>query len=171
MVLRVFNVFMAEMMNIVRDFGGVFDKNTGDGLMAYLGVDDANENKGVRRSVVCAAAMYYANDSLISPSLATNDGWPVQFRVGIDCGDVTIGRVGVPGGLNSFVAIGSPANIACKLMELVSDGWVCIGELVQQRLPRGWAVRATLLAKSTGFVYVQTQRRYPAYRRLGAPPA
>jgi hypothetical protein len=35
--LKSLNLFMGEMLSIVRDFGGTFEKNTGDGLMAYFG--------------------------------------------------------------------------------------------------------------------------------------
>ena len=36
-ILKTLNLFMGEMLAIVRDFGGIFEKNTGDGLMAYFG--------------------------------------------------------------------------------------------------------------------------------------
>jgi adenylate cyclase len=39
-VLVLMNIFMAEMLNIVRDFGGSYEKNTGDGLMAYFGEEE-----------------------------------------------------------------------------------------------------------------------------------
>jgi class 3 adenylate cyclase len=35
-VLALMNLFMAEMISTVRDFDGRFEKNTGDGLMAYV---------------------------------------------------------------------------------------------------------------------------------------
>ena len=36
-VLAVMNMFMAEMLSIGHDFDGTYEKNTGDGLMAYFG--------------------------------------------------------------------------------------------------------------------------------------
>lgn len=171
-VLQILNVFMAEMMNIVRDFGGTFEKNTGDGLMAYFGTDTKDELEAVRQAVHCAVVMHYVNDILISPWLASNGGWPIHFRAGIDCGEVTIGRVGVPGGLNAFVAIGSTANSACKIMDMIPGPGICVGELVQQRLPRNWSRHAQRITQSTGFVYVASQQPYPAYRldyRLAVP--
>ncbi len=35
-MLAVMNIFMAEMLNIVRDFGGTYEKNTGDGLTRII---------------------------------------------------------------------------------------------------------------------------------------
>lgn len=171
-VLRVMNVFMAEMMNVVRDFGGMFEKNTGDGLMAYFGTDSADEEEAVRQAVESAVVMHYVNDALISPWLAQQRFHQVTFRVGVNFGEVTIGKVGVPGGLNTFVAIGTPANIACKIMRLIPEGGICIGNEVRKRLPPGWDTWCTPIPALTGFVYKASQAPYAAHRlnfRL-APP-
>ena len=171
-VLRVMNVFMAEMMNIVRDFGGMFEKNTGDGLMAYFGTDSGDAEAAVRQAVESAAVMHCVNDKLISPWLAGQGFRPVVFRVGINYGEVTIGKVGVPGGLNSFVAIGTPANIACKIMRLIPDGGICIGNEIYRRLPAGWGAWCTQIPTATGFVYKQTGAPYSAWQlnyRLALP--
>lgn len=173
-VLRVMNVFMAEMMNIVRDFGGVFEKNTGDGLMAHFGADSSDERTAVRQAVESAVVMHYVNDVLISPWLARQGFRKIAFRVGVNFGQVTIGKVGVPGGLNAFVAIGTPANVACKIMDLIPEGGVCLGNEVYRRLPAGWDCWCSRIAAPTGFIYKYTGEPYPAwclYYRLSAPPS
>jgi class 3 adenylate cyclase len=173
-VLRVMNVFMAEMMNIVRDFGGMFEKNTGDGLMAYFGADSDDGATAVRQAVEAAVVMHAANDGLLSPWLVKQGFYPVIFRVGINYGEVTIGKVGVPGGLNSFVAIGTPANVACKIMRLIPDGGICIGNEVYRQLPVGWDAWCVRIPAATGFVYKQTGAPYAAWQlnyRLALPTA
>jgi class 3 adenylate cyclase len=116
-VLVVMNIFMAEMLNIVRDFGGTYEKNTGDGLMAYFGEACASTAERVKPAVEAAVVMHYVNDNLISPWFQRHRIEPVRFRIGIDVGPVTIARVGLRGAESSVVAIGTTANLASKLNE------------------------------------------------------
>ncbi len=121
-VLVLMNIFMAEMLNIIRDFGGNYEKNTGDGLMAYFGEGETTDSARVKPAVEAAVVMHYVNDCLISPWLKTHGIDPVVFRIGVDLGPVTIARVGLRGEMNSLVAIGTAANIACKLMNRIPNG-------------------------------------------------
>jgi class 3 adenylate cyclase len=171
-VLRIMNIFMAEMINIVSDFSGQFEKNTGDGLMAYFGHDVTSDADKVKPAVEAATVMHYINDTYISPFLGQNHLWKIPFRVGIDLGPVTIARVGIRGQGNSIVAIGTAANIACKLMNIIPEGGICIGHEVYEHLPNSWSTACSRSDKPSGFVYVQTQAPYPAWilnYRLTAP--
>jgi class 3 adenylate cyclase len=167
-VLAIMNIFMAEMMNIVRDHKGEFEKNTGDGLMAYFGCESNNPTDCVKLAMEAALTMHYFNDQLLTPYLRQNGAnQGVQFRIGIDYGKVTIGRVGVPGGLNSFVAIGTTANIACKLLNVATPGEIIIGQHVKDKLPSLWYQYCRFLPKSTGFNYILNNLPYWAYKYTG----
>lgn len=172
-MLVLMNTFMAEMMNVVHDFGGTFEKNTGDGLMAYFGETGASDFDRVRPAVEAAVVMHYLNDNVISPWLRDQCGiQPVRFRVGIDVGPVTVANVGNRGRDSSLVAIGTTANLACKLMGLIENGGICIGHNVYQALPLNWEGSCVATASSSGFVYISTQQPYPAWilqHRLGQP--
>ena len=171
-VLALLGVFMTEMMNIVRDHDGTFEKNTGDGLMAYFGTETSSDIESVKSAVDAAVLMVYVAENLINPWLARQGLPTVRFRIGIDYGQVTIGRIGLKG-TNSFVAIGSTANIANRLMELIPDGGIAIGNEVYRHLPQSWLNTVTPLPPNTGFVYVLTGAAYPAwqlnYRLTGQP--
>jgi len=111
-------------------------KNTGDGLMAYFGCENDKPNDCVTSAIQAGLTMHYFNDHLLTPYIKRqgyNEG--VTFRIGIDYGKVTIGRVGIPGGMNSFVAIGTTANIACKLLKVAGPGEIIIGQHVKDKLP------------------------------------
>lgn len=171
-VLKVMNVFMSEMYNIVRDFDGAFEKNTGDGMMAHFGSEAKTQEERVKPAVEAAVVMHYVNDELISPWLTQNGFNAVKFRVGIDTGPVTIAKVGIAGGMNSLVAIGSPANVACKIMNLIPLGGICIGTHVYNSLPRNWNRFCSIILKPTGFIYVMTKQPYTAWQlsfRLSTP--
>lgn len=167
-VLAIMNIFMAEMMNIVRDNNGTFEKNTGDGLMAYFGTDTAKPEECVTSAIDAALTMHYFNDNLLSPYLLRQGAREtLKFRIGIDYGKITIGRVGVPGGLNSFVAIGTTANIACRLLDIASEGEIAIGSHVKNHLATYRQQYCQLIPENSGFEYIQSGFPYFAYKYTG----
>ena len=161
--VSVMNIFMAEMLNVVRDFGGTFEKNTGDGLMAYFG-ETASDNPGrVKPAAEAAAVMHCVNDQLMTPWFREHGIEPIRFRIGIDVGPVTIARVGLKGQLSSLVAIGTTANLACKLMNLIPQGGICVGTRAYESLPYRWNSTCRKLDAPTGFVYSLTSQPYSAW--------
>jgi class 3 adenylate cyclase len=169
-VLQVINIFMATMQGIIRDFDGTCEKNTGDGLMAYFSGGQSPEERA-RTAVHAATVMCHVNDYVVTPELAQLGIEPVTFRVGIDTGPVTIARVGVHSDANQFVAIGTSANIACKLMRLVEGGGICVGEHTYTKLSASWRGACQYLGATT-FHYVIDGRPYPAWKvghQLSAP--
>jgi len=162
------DIFMAEMMNIVRDHNGEFEKNTGDGLMAYFGTETSNPVECVNSAINAALTMHYFNDNLLIPYML-QQGWQqkIEFRIGIDYGKVTIGRVGIPGGLSSFVAIGTSANIACRLLKIAYPGDIVIGRHVKNFLPPNRQKYCELIYQGSGFEYIISKLPYLAYRYIG----
>lgn len=163
LVLAIMDIFMAEMLSIVNDFGGTYEKNTGDGLMAYFGAEGATEADCVKSAMEAAVVMHYVNDQLITPWLKDRNVELLKFRVGIDHGPVTIARVGIRGEKSSRVAVGTSANIACKLMNRIPNGGICIGQNVYRNLPNNWSQSCRQCDGPTGFIYVATQAPYPAW--------
>lgn len=171
-VLGIMNIFMAEMLSIVNDFGGTYEKNTGDGLMAYFGENAATDADRIKPAVEAAVVMHYFNEQILTPWLTGQNVQPLSFRVGIDHGPVTIARVGIRGEMSSRVAIGTTANLASKLMNRIPNGGICIGHNVYLKLPHNWSQACRQCDQPSGFVYVATQAPYPAWElnhRLTAP--
>ena len=171
-VMVIMNLFMAEMLNVVRDFGGTYEKNTGDGFMAYFGENAVSDLEKVRPAVEAAVVMHFINDHVLTPWFQRANIEPVRFRVGIDLGPVTVARVGIRGQENSMVAIGTSANIACKLMKNIPNGGICIGGSVYNNLPTNWQKACRLSDQPTGFYYTATQLPYHAWElnhRLSNP--
>ena len=162
-ILTIMNVFMSEMLNVVRDFGGTFEKNTGDGFMAYFGEVAAADADRVRPAVEAAVVMHHINDTLMTPWFRNEGIAPLRFRIGIDVGPITVSRVGIRGDESSIVAIGTAANIACKLMDRIPNGGICIGDEVYRNLPDNWSQTCRSCVEPSGFVYVQTQAPYRAW--------
>jgi adenylate cyclase len=170
-VLLVMNIFMAEMLSIVHDFEGTYEKNTGDGLMAYFGESKQTIQECVKPAVEAAVIMHYVNDHLITPWFREKKIDPIT-RIGIDYGPVTIARVGIHGEKSSLVAIGTAANIANKLMNRIPKGGICIGDEIRNTLPNNWGNTCKQCEQSSGFAYIKTGAPYLAWElnhRLSPP--
>jgi class 3 adenylate cyclase len=160
-VLKILNLFMAEMLQIVRSLGGDFEKNTGDGLMAY--VKDGPESECTQRAVDAAVTMHCYNDQVISPRLKKIGLPEIRFRVGIETGLVTIANVGVRGDHHSLVAIGNVPNIACKLMKLIPSGGIVLGNYTRNLLSTDWQRETISVGPLPGYVIGDTTTPYPAW--------
>ncbi|MBI5387129.1 MAG: adenylate/guanylate cyclase domain-containing protein [Verrucomicrobia bacterium] len=162
-LLRVMNLFFTEMIRIAEDYGGTVEMNTGDGLMAYF--EDGGEHTavGCQRAVAAALTMLYVNRNAISSILIREGIEPMQFRLGIDYGQVTVARLGAAKRFNSLVAIGTRANVACKMLAHASPGEMLVGEDVVHQLPAQWKNYCKLKVENTGWVRVESQRSYPFF--------
>lgn len=167
-ILRVFNLFFSEMIRIVGDYGGSVEKNTGDGLMAYF-EDQAGTppEGGSKRAVACALTMMDTNRELINPILQQSGVEALRFRVGIDTGSVTIAEVGAAQRFHGLVAIGTRANVACKMLDVAKADEIIVGEAVVRQLPPLWVQWYELAQVVTGWTYRDSGLPYGFYRYTG----
>ncbi len=167
-ILRVLNLFFTEMIRVAEEYGGTVEKNTGDGLMTYFedGAGNPPED-GCKRALSCALTMMHTNTALINPIIQASGLEEIHFRVGIDYGIVTAGRLGAAGRFGALVAIGTTANIASKMLSVAGVDEILLGESVFNQLPQDRRQRARLHQLDTGWVYRQTRAAYPFYRYDG----
>lgn len=148
-VLTILNLFMAEMLRIVKKNGGEFEKNTGDGLMAYFKSGSARESTQI--ALETAVAMHFFNDNVIKPKFAILGLPHISFRVGIETGEVIVANVGVKGDHHSIVAVGNVANVACKMMSLIEHGGIVIGNHTRSLFPYGWSTHTQKIGELPNF--------------------
>jgi class 3 adenylate cyclase len=112
--------------------------------------------------------MLYANASLINPILRASRIEELKFRVGIDYGSVTIAQIGAAKRFGSLAAIGTTANVACKILDVAGPDEVVLGENVVRRLPPSWRSQWCILKKSdTGWYYQTTGSPYRFFAYIG----
>lgn len=160
-VLTILNLFMAEMLHVTKKLGGKFEKNTGDGLMAYFGPGD--EGELTQSAIDAAVTMHFFNDEVITPRLIGLGLPAIKFRIGIETGLVTLANVGVRGDHHSIVAIGNTPNIACKLMSLLPNGGIVVGNYTRTLLTENWKNQTSFVGPLQGWVIKDTTTPYPAY--------
>jgi class 3 adenylate cyclase len=165
-LLRFLTIFFAQVIRVIEDYGGTVEKNTGDGMMAYF------VNKGdvsaEQAAVAASLTITYCAENLVDPIMTAVGAQPFRFRICIDNGPITVANVGAPQRFGSLVAVGTAANLACKMLSFANPGDILIGETVLSRLPQRWAddyVR--LRTVESGWVYASSGRPYPIYEYAG----
>ena len=166
-IMQVISLFFTEMIHIIEDHGGVVEKNTGDGLMAYFARNDLADISIQHRAVSCALTMFAAAD-LINPVLQRAGIPPLDFRICMDHGFITVAKVGAARRFNGIVAVGTTANIASKMLSVAKANTILLGDQMLSGLPTFWLQNwVKLETKDTGWHYQQSQTPYPFWRYIG----
>ena len=170
-MLRGLSLFFTEAIKVVEDFGGTVEKNTGDGLMAYFVSEPDEEASKEQRAVAAAITMFHAvNDSLggaLNFALAARSIAPFAFRICIDSGALTVAKMGAVQRFNGIVAIGTTANLACKMLNIAKAGDLMIGNNVREGLPLEWKAFTQLSDHNTGYEYTLTGLPYSYWYYTG----
>lgn len=119
-VLFMLNLFVPEIMEIVRNNNGHFEKNTGDGILAYFGVGD---DYGTISETVLEyfATVKYALANHINPELKSRGIETITISGAASIGsNVYISRIGKHS-LNRRTAVATTANVASKLENLAGE--------------------------------------------------
>lgn len=91
---------------IVEASGGVIDKYTGDGLMAFWGAPDAQPDH-VARASAAAADIVRALEQRAKASASPQP----RMRIGLHRGPAIVGNIGFPGRIN-YTLVGDTVNVA-----------------------------------------------------------
>lgn len=161
-LLQILSLFFTEMIKVVEDYGGVVEKNTGDGLMAYFVREAADTVPIQQKAVAAALTMFWAATNLINPVVSRSGMQPLDFRICMDHGPITIAKVGAARGFNGIVAIGATANIASKMLSFADANTLLLGGMVLDGLPLEWRSNfVRLKTLETGWVHTANNLPYP----------
>jgi len=129
-ILFMLNLFIPEVMETVRDFDGYFEKNTGDGVLAYF---EAGENHvDIAHSLLeYLATVKFSLANHVNPMLEEHNVEPIQIKAGAAMGDMYISRIGV-NSMNRRTAVGINANIASELEDMADKHEYFVGHAVKQ---------------------------------------
>lgn len=105
-------------------FEGTINQFTGDGIMALFGAPLAHEDHAQR---ACHAALHLAERlSGFADEVVAEHGLAFAVRMGIDSGDVVVGRIGDDLRMD-YTAQGHTVGLAARLQELAAPGRIVIG--------------------------------------------
>lgn len=131
--LMILNVATTTVMRVVRVWNGAVEKHTGDGVMAIIGTETPHEAIIASDAIEIAQTIKFIMKSDVLPQLVAQGFPPLNFRIGIEMGEVLISRIGLVN-MNFLTAVGSPANRASKLEALANRNGITIGENLARNL-------------------------------------
>jgi len=111
-VQSILEEYLAVMVRIVFENGGIIDKYLGDGLLAFFENEDEVEHSP-HRAVACAERMQSTARELRERWTAQNR-YDLHIRVGITTGYAAVGNLGTPEKVD-YTIIGSKVNLAQRL--------------------------------------------------------
>ena len=118
--------YLSGMAGKVEQFGGTLNEFAGDGVMALFGAPDALEPEvQARQAVLAAREMQALMSQLNARWLALGVGRPLQMRIGINTGSVSVGSYGSSGRM-TYTALGLQTNIASRIEQAAAPGSVLV---------------------------------------------
>jgi class 3 adenylate cyclase/tetratricopeptide (TPR) repeat protein len=128
--------FYSAMTEEIETAGGTVEKFAGDAVMAVFGVPAAQEDH-VERALHASLAMRRRLERLFGEGHA--------LRIGVNCGEVVVGRAREQ---SSFVS-GDVVNVAARLEQLADPGDILVGERAARIVSGAFELEApqTLAAK------------------------
>lgn len=169
--LWMISMFFAEAVRIIEEYGGTVEKNTGDGLLAYIGDQGGASGRGQSCDTALAALMTLrrVTDMEINPLLEARGISKIEYRASADWGPITVAQVGAQQRFGSIIAIGSTANLASKVMKIAGPGEVVVGLFVAQNLSEIFRQWLRPCPEASGWTYGggANEKPYPLYRYTG----
>ncbi|MFT4563902.1 MAG: class 3 adenylate cyclase [Gammaproteobacteria bacterium] len=126
--------YFAILTDAVHRFEGTVNQYTGDGIMALFGAPIAHEDHAQR---ACYSALH-ARDELrtFADDLRLTQGLNFSFRIGLNSGDVVVGRIGDDLRMD-YTAQGATVGIAQRIEQLAAPGHVYLSGATE-RLAGGY---------------------------------
>ncbi len=143
-VLEVINAYMTALTDALHAHGGILDKYTGDGLMAFFQLTPSQQKETTRteqaalavqedisRAVSAALAMREA--VLALSTWQARNGKPVlNFGISLHYGDAIVGLVGNSKQQVNYTAMGLTVVVAARLQSIANGGDIIVSEEVFQ---------------------------------------
>lgn len=130
-VVEVLNEYFAIVTDAIFKNKGTLDKFIGDAAMAVFNSPFDLDDYVYR--AVCTARDIAAGSDLIRDKFLERFGKTVNYGIGVNCGEATIGNIGSPFRMD-YTAIGDTVNTAARLESNAPAGSILISEEVKQRL-------------------------------------
>ncbi len=132
-VVKILNLYLGYMSDVINDYEGVIDEFMGDGILVIFGAPNrvANDNHP-DRAVACAIAMQQAMVN-VNKSMRLN-GFPEQeMGIGINTGCVVVGNIGSEK-RTKYSVIGGAVNLTFRIESYTTGGQIFISEDTHQEI-------------------------------------
>ncbi|MBM4274130.1 MAG: HAMP domain-containing protein [Deltaproteobacteria bacterium] len=146
-VITFLNRYLSKMIEILVDYHAVIDEIVGDGILAFFGAPELQEDHAVR-AVACALEMQAAMEEINRANKA--DGLPhLEMGVAVNTGQVVVGNIGSEKRAK-YSVVGAHVNFTSRIESYALGGQVLISEDTYREVKDVVTVRDTLKAEMKG---------------------
>ncbi|WP_312622315.1 adenylate/guanylate cyclase domain-containing protein [Haloarcula sp. 1CSR25-25] len=152
--LFMLNNLIPELMELVRKYDGYFEKNTGDGILAYFGAGGDDED-AVENLLEYLVTVRWTLANHINPLLDDHGIEKVTISAGASySGNVHISRIGVHS-MNRRTAVGHAANSAATLEDKAGQDDFYVNEGINKFSDdeNGWGKYIYQVGRHEGFTW------------------
>ncbi|MDD3976400.1 MAG: adenylate/guanylate cyclase domain-containing protein [Candidatus ainarchaeum sp.] len=138
--VKLISLFSREMDYIVTNYQGFVLKYLGDGIIAYF--PEPNFQGMTDNAVYCASTMKLFIEKIMNPILKSQ-GYPeLQFRIGLDSGEVTSIIIGGENKQHKDL-IGETMNIVVKIQSKADTNSILVGDSTVRNSHTYWREKFT----------------------------
>lgn len=127
-VIEVMNLYLTAMTDALDLYGGLLDKYTGDGLMAFFEIKHDPQTELER--AVCASLAMRDAALTVSEQLQKEGRQTLEIGIGMHYGEAIVGLVGNEQRQINYTALGHTVVVSARLQTLAAGGEVVISETV-----------------------------------------
>ncbi|NEO86871.1 MAG: adenylate/guanylate cyclase domain-containing protein [Spirulina sp. SIO3F2] len=133
-VVRVLNIYLKVMMQVVTDYQGTINEIMGDGLLIFFGAPTPRADDP-QRAIACALAMQLAMPQ-VNQELQHHNFPSLEMGIGINTGECVIGNLGSE--LHTkYSAVGAQVNLTFRIESYTTGQQILVSESVLATLDRG----------------------------------
>lgn len=136
-VVEILNLVFNEMVEIIFNHKGTFDKFLGDAIMAFFGAPIAGEDD-VQRALHAALEMK-ASFRQLQVAAENKIMDPLGLGIGLHSGEAIVGNIGSER-LMDYTVIGDTVNVARRLQESARPGEILISGATYQQIPNAGVI-------------------------------
>jgi len=130
-VITFLNRYLGKMIEILVDYRAVIDEIVGDGILAFFGAPETQEDHPAR-AVACALQMQTAMEEI--NALNEADGLPhLEMGIAVNTGAVVVGNIGSEK-RTKYSVVGAHVNFTSRIESYALGGEVLISEDSYQRV-------------------------------------
>jgi class 3 adenylate cyclase len=136
---KIITIFSRAMGAIIHNFNGYVLKYVGDGIISFFPEPDYNGMHD--NALYCAYTMKKYIIKFLNPILKEKGFPEINFRIGINSGDVIKTIVGYNKIKQHFDLIGQTINIASKIQNLPIENNILLGQSTNPQLHNFWKTK------------------------------
>jgi len=124
-IADILNQYYFLLHQAAKMYRGSVDNYIGDGAMLTFGIHKEDQKHSI--NAVCGAQIFIRLCDLMNSQRAQNSLPPLQFRLGLHCGEMLAGTIGSSERMQ-FTISGDTVNLAARLCDLAEPGKLLISD-------------------------------------------